>query len=336
MRLIALAVAAAAALATPATPAWAQLAGAGDPTCEAGLAYSAARLGAAVLVLKDGKPICEGYYGVGGPDKPMELWSGTKSFAGLMLAAAVQDRLLTLDEKVADTLPEWRDDPQKAQATLRQLLSLTSGLRSKIGEPPTYQAAIAMPLSTPPGQVFSYGPAPYQVFGEVMRRKLVAAGQPGDPYLYLKRRILDPIGLSPAQWRRLPNGDALLPQGAVMTVREWAKLGELVRAGGVWKGKALVDRAAFAELFKGSAANPSYGITFWLPAPSAAPDPVSRGNDINQAPDLPRDLVMAAGAGDQRLYIIPSRKLVIVRLAQLSREGGPHWSDATFLRLFLQ
>ncbi|WP_293900362.1 serine hydrolase domain-containing protein [Phenylobacterium sp.] len=329
-----------AALVAGAAPAWAQLAGASDPGCQAAIAYSAARRGAAVLVLRSGKPVCEGYTGIGGPAKAMETASGTKSFSGLMLAAAVQDGLLTLDEPLARTLPEWRDDPQKARVTLRQLLSLTSGMHSQVGRPPTYADAVAMGLSTPPGEVFAYGPAPYQLFGEIMRRKLLAAGQPGDPYLYLKRRILDPIGLVPGEWRRMPNGDALLPQGAVLTVREWVKLGELVRAGGVWNGKALVDKATFAELFKGSRANGAYGITFWLARPTTATDPVTAGNDLSRASGLPDDLVLAAGAGDQRLYIVGSQQLVVARLAAFEGLGGgaaaTRWSDTEFIRFFLK
>jgi CubicO group peptidase (beta-lactamase class C family) len=319
----------------------ARLAGADDAKCQAALAYSASHRGAAVLALKDGKPICEGYAGEGAPDHAMELWSGTKSFVGLMVAAAVQDGLLDLDEPVAKTLPEWQGDPGKSKVIVRHLLSLTSGMPSEIGKPPTYADSIAMPLNAEPGERFQYGPGPYQVFGEIMRRKLVAAGQPGDPYLYLKRRILDPIGLVPANWRKLPNGDTLLPQGAVLTVREWVKAGEFVRAGGVWKGKALVDPAAFKALFQGSKANPAYGITWWLPNPTRSSGAVTAGNDIARDPALPRDLVMAAGAGDQRLYVVPSKGLTIARLATMVPPGEPapgraedRWSDARFARFF--
>jgi CubicO group peptidase (beta-lactamase class C family) len=328
-----------------ATPAWSQSAGASDPRCQAALAYSAAHRGAAVLVLKDGQPICEGYAGEGAADHAMELYSGTKSFVGLMLAAAVQDRLLTLDEPVAATLPEWSPDPLKARVTIRELLALTSGLPSEIGQVPTYAAAVGMPFNAGPGERFQYGPGPYQVFGEVMRRKLAAAGQPSDPYAYLKRRILDPIGLRPADWRRLPNGDALLPQGAVLTVREWVKVGEFVRAGGVVGGRRIVDEAAFHALFQGSKTNPAYGITWWLPNPTASPDPVTASNDLaRRSAEVPRDLVMAAGAADQRLYVIPSKRLTIARLASFppgalvaeraARARGEGWSDTRFVRFF--
>ncbi len=316
-------------------------AGANDASCRAALAYSAAHRGAAVLALKDGKPVCEGYAGEGAPDHAMELWSATKSFSGLMAAAAVQDGLLGLDELVSVTLPEWKDDPHTSKVTIRHLLSLTSGMPSKVGSPPTYADSIAMPLNAEPGTRFQYGPGPYQVFGEIMRRKLAAAGQPSDPYLYMKRRILDPIGLVPARWRKLPNGDTLLPQGAVLTVREWVKVGEFVRAGGEWKGNALVDPVAFRALFIGSKTNPAYGLTWWLPNPSTTGDPVTASTDITRDPTLPRDLVLAAGAFNQRLFVIPSRGLTIARLASMpppdaSRPTDPEarWSDAKFVRFF--
>lgn len=325
----------------------APLAGASDPRCQKALAYSAERRGAAVLVLKDGKPVCEGYAGEGAPNHPMELASGTKSFVGLMLAAAVQDGLVTLEEPVAKTLPEWKDDPRKAKVSIRQLLSLTSGMPSVIGRPPTYADSVGMPLNAEPGTVFQYGPGPYMVFGEIMRRKLTAAGQPGDPYLYLKRRILDPIGLVPGRWRRLPNGDALLPQGAMLTVQEWVKAGEFVRAGGKWNGRQLVDPASFKALFTGSRVNAAYGITWWLPNPTTSPDVVTAANDFSRrSTEVPRDLVMAAGAGDQRLYVIPSRGLTIARIAsfdpsrvvavggQRRPQDGPKWSDTDFVRMF--
>ena len=137
-----------------------------------------------------------------------------------------------------------------------------------------------MSLTAEPGTLFQYGPAPFQVFGEVMKRKLAAAGQDPDPLAYLHRRILDPIGLVPTDWRRTAAGDPLMPQGAVLTAREWAKFGEFVRLGGAWGGRQLVDPQAFRELFVGSAAHPGYGISWWLPHPAKVPDVVTASTDM--------------------------------------------------------
>jgi CubicO group peptidase (beta-lactamase class C family) len=307
------------------------------PGCAAALAYSDVHAGVAVLVLEDGKIRCSS----ADTSKPQELWSGTKSLVGLMAAAAVQDGLLTLDEPAADTLAEWKSDPAKAKITLRQLLSMTSGQASAVGRPQSYLDSVRQPLAAPPGSKFQYGPAPMQIFGEIMRRKLVAKGEDGDPRRYIERRILAPIGVTVGDWRRGPDGAPLMPQGVVLAATEWAKIGEFVRRGGTQDGKALVDATALAELFKGSEANPAYGLTWWLPRASPASDPVTRSTDITEHADrLPADMVVAAGAGDQRLYVIPSRHLTIIRQAKLDimalaagRKSG--WSDAHFVGLLL-
>ncbi len=322
----------------------AQAAAPSQAACDAAAAFSTPRRGASVLVLYQGRVVCESYAGEGAADHGMEIWSGTKSFTGVMAAAAVQDGLLTLDEPVANTLPEWRTDPMKARVTIRQLLSLTSGLPGgRIGRAPGYAEAVAMSLNAEPGTLFQYGPAPFQVFGEVMKRKLAAAGLDPDPLAYLNRRILDPIGLVPTDWRRTLAGDPLMPQGAVLTAREWAKFGEFVRMGGAWGGRQLVDPQAFGELFVGSAAHPGYGLSWWLPHPAKVPDVVTASTDMGVNADrLPKDLVVAAGAGDQRLYVIPSLGLTIVRQASFrpfvdgrERDPATKWSDTQFLLTLL-
>lgn len=312
-----------------------------DAACKAATAYSDARRGFAVLVLRDGKAVCDTR--TTPAETAHELWSGTKSFVGIMAAAAVQDGLLTLDEPVADTITEWANDPVRRKMTIRHLLSMTSGQGGTIGKPTTYIEAVAQKLSAVPGEKFQYGPTPMQLFGEVMRRKLAGAGRDADPHAYLKRRILGPLGIRVAAWRRGADGNILLPQGAVLTAAEWAKFGRFILDGGRHQGRMLVDPAAFAEQFKGSAAHPGYGLTWWLPHPAAVSDPVTAGSDIGRrAAELPEDLVVAAGAGDQRLYVIPSRGMVVVRQARLDLAAfGPaadpatRWSDADFLTLLL-
>ena len=305
--------------------------------CAAALAYSAAHQGVALLVLEDGKVRCAS----DDVSTPHELWSGTKSLVGLMAAAAVQDGLLTLDEPASATLAEWREDPKKAAITIRQLLAMTSGQASTVGRPRSYLDSVNAPLAADPGTTFQYGPAPMQIIGEIMRRKLAAASLDADPRRYLERRILTPIGVTIGDWRNGPDGAPLMPQGLALAAEQWAKIGEFVRHGGTQGGKALVDPAALAELFKGSEANPAYGLTWWLPRASPSGDPVTRSTDIvAHAATLPADLVVAAGAGDQRLYIIPSQRLTIVRQAKLDiaalaagKKSG--WSDTHFVSFFL-
>ncbi|WGM37677.1 serine hydrolase [Caulobacter sp. NIBR1757] len=308
--------------------------------CDEAAAYSDQRAGVSVLVLKDGQVVCERYTAGGEPTQGWELWSGTKSFSGLIAAAAVQDGLLSLDEKVSDTVPEWRDDPRKAGATIRQLLNLTSGLSTTIGKPPVYDGAIATPFSAAPGTRFQYGAEPFQVFGAVMNRKLAAAKTgDADVLAYLHRRVLGPIGAEPSGWRRTAAGEPLMPQGASFTAREWAKVGEFVRAGGTLRGKPLVDPAAFMAQFVGSKVNPAYGVSWWLPGVGGYGPRGATSDFATHAAELPGDLVIAAGAGYQRLYVIPSCGLTIVRQAPIpeaTRDETPAWSDFAFLTPILK
>jgi CubicO group peptidase (beta-lactamase class C family) len=323
-------------------------------SCAAAIAYSEARRGVSVLVLQNGVRVCESYSAGGSATTTQQLWSGTKSFSGVMAAIAVKDGLFTLDEKASDTITEWKADPLKSAITIRQLLSLTSGLVNETpSRPESYDDALKAPIRTAPGTAFAYGPVNYQVFGALLTRKLRARGLPDDPATYLRGKLLDPLGMNSATWRRTRSGDIMLPQGMALTARDWAKFGEFVRAGGRINGRLVVDPAAFADQFKGSAVHAGYGLTWWLPRPSSQTDVTTLRNDIGRRSDqFPPDTVVAGGAGDQRLYVIPSRGLTIVRQAAFdprsalaARRGGERrdraaseaddWSDATFISTVL-
>ncbi|MFQ5563186.1 MAG: serine hydrolase domain-containing protein [Parvularculaceae bacterium] len=307
-------------------------------------AYNDHTGGVSFVVIKDGALVFEDYPNGGAPDKAWPIASGTKSFSGVIAAAAVRDGLLTLDEPAADSLKEWRDDARKSQITIRQLLSLTSGLQSaETAQIPTYAEAVATPASATPGSVFAYAGVNLQVFGEIMRRKLKTFenGRYKDAVEYLQARILDPVGISVERWRRMADGHPTLPSGAVMTARDWARFGLFVLQGGRWEGAQLVDAEALAENFQGSDANAAYGLTWWLndkpSAETVSKSPtMQRATDMYTNPDankLPHDLIVAGGAGGQRLYVIPSRNLVIVRQypGMVESDQDSPFSDVAFL-----
>ena len=300
---------------------------------EAAAAYSRPRRGVSLLVMHQGRIIYEDYANGGASDRGWELASGTKSFTGVMAAAAVQDRLLSLDEPAADTLREWRGDLIKRRIAIHQLLSLESGLQAgAIGRPPTYADALNIPAENEPGTHFAYGPAPFQIFGEIMRRKTN-----GNPLNYLTRRVFDHIGIAPTEWRRGADGMPFMPQGAAFTARDWARFGDWVRTGGA----GHVDRAALAQCFVPSHANPGYGMSWWLLRPGLIPPGHRAGIEVDAAmSERYGGIRMAAGAGDQRLYIVPGLDLVIARQADhilrgMFARGEARWSDADFLHALL-
>ena len=291
--------------------------------CPRAAAYNAAADGVSLYVLRDGVPVCADYPNGGSADRAWGLASGTKSFSGVMAAAAIEDGLLSgWDERVADTIDAWRGDPRKSRITVRHLLSLTSGLDAgDVGTVPTYAEAIAAPAVAEPGARFEYGPVPYQVFGELMRRKL--AGRYPDPLAYLDARILGPIGARYDAWRRGADGMPRLPSGAAFRAAEWATFGDLVRRHGLVDGQPLLRADLLAELFVGSDVRPTYGLTWWLLVDLDRP-----------APGAPARAVAAKGAGIQRLYVLDRYGIVAVRQTASQLDGpddGVRFGDAAFL-----
>src|SRR5262245_44407006 len=244
--------------------------------------YARQNNGRSVLVMQGDKIIFEDYQNGATADSAHPIFSGTKSFAGAMALAAEQYTLLKLADRAYDTITEWESDARKAKITIRQILSLTSGIdASAIGFPPSYSEAITNSVKFDAGTRFEYGPAPFQIFGELMRRKLLPKKE--GVYDYLKRRILDPIGLKVDFWRRI-DGEPLLPQGASLTAREWVKFGLLLKNGGKWNGKTLFSKKLLEEFVLGTTANPAYGITFWLNKPGGrGPGGRAIGNGQNES-----------------------------------------------------
>jgi CubicO group peptidase (beta-lactamase class C family) len=123
-----------------------------------------------------------------------------------------------------------------------------------------------------------------------------------------------------------------LPQGASLTAREWVKFGLFLKNGGKWNGKQIVAKKLVDELVVGSKVNAAYGITFWLNNKGVNPQGRAIGGAVgaisqNGIAAGVKDLYMAAGAANQRLYIIPSLDMVVVRQGQLAK-----FDDAEFIR----
>jgi CubicO group peptidase (beta-lactamase class C family) len=252
-----------------------------------------------------------------------------------MAACAVQDGLMAWDDRVSEVITEWKNDPRRSQITVRQLLSLSSGipggqLATRGGKVPSYADAIRTAANAEPGKKFQYGPTPYQCFGEYMHRKLttagkVASGRAGSSVVlnYLERRVFQPIGLSYGFWRRDKDGNPHLPSGAFLTAREWIKFGEMVRQG----GKGVTEPKFMQECLRPQGAGRNYGLTWWLPTQMLG----------STAPEI----YMAAGAGGQRLFVIPSRGITVVRQAPIRMGAGDDsdrnsgFRDMEFLKLLL-
>ena len=280
--------------------------------------YSAAHHGLSFLVIQGGKTLLEKYPGEGDENSARRIYSGTKAFWNLAALAAADDGILDLDERVADTIAAWRKDRRKARVTIRELLDFSCGL--------------APGFSLQQNEFGNRDKSALQVFHEVLKAKL--SGE--TPSHYLEHRVLRRLRLGPQRYLDDRAGNPLLAAGFVMTARQWAKLGQLV----LDRGKPVVRPETLAQSWRGSPANRAFSLGWWnnRAAPGgrefdfeAMLTPKWSRQDWRDAclcRDAPRDLVACIGSGYQRLYVIPSLDLVIVR-----HGGGGSFSDARFLRL---
>ena len=296
-----------------------------------------------MLVMQNGRTVFEHYANGGIADGRWPIFSGTKSFWGIAALTAVQDGLFQLDERVADTITEWKSDPRKSQITIRQLLNLTDGI-----EPAPHlhsqlirdrdAMAVRLPIVATPGSVFTYGPSHLQIFSELLRRRLNGRST----ISYFAERVAGPLGLSSLEYKKDSLSRPLLASGFEVSAREWARLGELVLGHGNYHGHQIVSASLLRQAFAGSSANPSYGLTFWLNRQA----PNAREIDIEKELDLPwqrahwgnvcicraapPDMIVALGSNYQRLFVIPSINALIVR-----QGSNAKFSDAHFVRLVL-
>src|SRR5947209_18197905 len=197
--------------------------------CARAAAYSEKNRGFSMLVMQNGKTVFEHYANGGGADMRCKIFSGTKSFWGIAALCAVRDGLIKLDDRVANTITEWKNDPRKSQITIRQLLNQTDGI-----EPAPHlhsesihdrnAAAVQLPLVAAPGSVFAYAPSHLQVFNEVLRRKLNGRST----ISYLDQNVLSPLGLTSLNFKKDGRGNALSSTRFEMSARECARRGKVV------------------------------------------------------------------------------------------------------------
>ena len=305
--------------------------------------YSAETAGDALLVWVDGALVYEDYqngYSRGTPHALTEI----SMLLPLLTVLAMGDRVGAPDAPVARHLPEWRDSG-KARITWAELLHFTSGLRpggDGPGAVPTFDEAVAAPLVHAPGASFRFGPKAIQVVGAVLERL--------DGTEQMKTHLLHPLDIPGGRWTAVTEEapshgrDGWVPRlfdGAHLTPRELGRIGRLLLRDGRWNGERIIENGDL--LTQPTPASPAFGLGVWRNADLSATDALSvwphvperillpRGQDRLIYDGAPPDLFMAAGRYNQRLYVIPSRQMVVVRLGRADRT----WSDGAFLARLL-
>jgi CubicO group peptidase (beta-lactamase class C family) len=251
-----------------------------------------------------GRIAAERYWGGATAGSTRDVASVQKSVTSFLAGALRAEGRLALTDPVSGWLgASWtRLRPvEERQIEVRQLLAMTSGLDD------------AFRRVAAPGKRWYYGNDAYHQLHPVLER---AAGT--SMQMLAAKRLFAPTGMTSGLWRarfgRDPNGRPLL--GLALTPRDMARFGLLALARGTWAGRRVVPESYVrSALTSSQSLNPSYGLLWWLNGKSShrlpGPAPASEPGPLLQS--APRDLVAALGAGDQKIYVVPSLDLVVVR-----------------------
>ena len=234
-----------------------------------------------------------------------DVASQQKSFVSVLLGVAIDKGLLDVTQPVSAYIgPGWSKATPDQEARIRviDVMTMSSGLGEGFG----YQA--------PPGTLFFYNTPVYAVTKRVVA---ACAKQPLETLTH--DWLTAPAGMSNTAWRQRPAAFANVgnPTGLVTTSRDTAKFGQILLDGGkAADGKRIVSAASLKAMFTRSATNPAYGRFWWLNGSdyTARPGGVRANGPL--IPAAPADLVAALGAMDRKLHVVPSMKLIVVRMGQ--------------------
>ncbi len=262
-----------------------------------------------------------------------------KSVMALLVGAAIADGTLpSVDERAATYLTEWAKD-DRAKVTIKHLLQMTSGMYRDPFSPSPFGTTMKLNLGTEisnltllqpsrrsPGEEFDYNNFNPQALSIVLER---ATGQ---RYAQI---------LSEKLWAKIGTGDAYVwldHEGGLprtycclhATAEDWVRVGLLHLNRGAVNGEQVIPESWMQDVITGSDIGPNYGYQTWLGSPYEAQRDYGPYVDAyvrHDEPYVADDVIYFDGAGGQRVYIIPSYDMVIVRTGT----GGIDFAAGSFL-----
>ena len=202
-----------------------------------------------IMILKDGKVVIEHWMNGGSPDKPHVLHSVSKTFTSMAAGMAINEGLLSLDDKVIsffpDNLPDTVSD-NLAAMTVRDLLTMNCGhsVEPKRGGRKTdwVSSFLAWPVEHTPGTYFWYNSMGTYMVSAIVQK--VTGQKVVD---YLKPRLFDPLGIDYPKWEESPQGINCGGWGLYLKTEDLAKMGQLLLQNGMWQQQQLIPAEWIAE-----------------------------------------------------------------------------------------
>ncbi len=308
--------------------------------------YAAANRSSAFLVWRDGVLEESSYFG----DTKAESLLTSRSLAKPMTAIAVGramalGKIRSLDQPVADFIPEWRGDERRRLILVRHLLDMRSGFLPQSMSPdpahilnraylhPRHDEIIIReyPVVDVPGSRYEYNNASSEMVAVLIERAT------GRRYAeFISSEILQPIGAPGGNvWVNRPGGVAHSGCCLMLPAEAWLRLGILLAADGVWQGRRLLPTGYVTEMRRPTRENPYYGLGVYVAGDYtprrgfAHPEREADSRKVlHSEPYLASDLFLFDGNANQVVYIIPSERLVILRMGDNPPRGeGQEWDN---------
>ncbi|MFZ4521199.1 MAG: serine hydrolase domain-containing protein [Bacteroidales bacterium] len=236
-------------------------------------------------------------------------WSMAKSFTNALAGIMVLDGLLDIHKK--DILPAWSDDRRK-EITVSDLMQMQSGLRWNEDYGNSSDVTLMLYRERdyagfaynqlqefPAGQHWYYSSGSTNIVNYVMRRQF----RSDSAYqTFSKERLFNKIGMPDAVFESDPSGTQVGSSYLYATARDFARFGLLYLHDGVFNGERILPEGWVKySTTPASQSKGSYGAFFWL-------------NQRKRYPQAPPDMYYCNGHDGQRIFIIPSKELVVVIL----------------------
>ena len=268
----------------------------------------------AVVVVHDGKVVAERYAAGIGVETPLLGLSMTKSVTNALIGVLTQQGLVT--PSMPAPVPEWRGDLRR-EIEVEHLLRMTTGLaldETNSGFDPASQMvylhddmagfAVNAAVIVPPGTRWAYSSPTTQLLARIVRD---AVGGPVQTLTFAWRELFNPLGMRNVTLEFDASGTLQGSTYMLASARDWPRFGLLFLYDGVVGGKRVlhedwVDFSAAATL------DSDYGAGFWT---NRSEHPNAKGR---VRLGIPRDAFFASGDLGQRIVIMPSQHLVVVRL----------------------
>lgn len=311
---------------------------------QAALAFAEAKVSHALLIHHRGALVLERYWNGHGRESLFDTASMHKTVLGLLLGIAIDEgKLNSIDDPVGLHVSEWRDDP-RGEITLRQLAGMSSGLKLKPFVPNPFApglrlmigsdleaTALNLPGDEPPDRTFEYTNFNSQILGIALQRAV------GMRYAeFLSSRLWQPLGAPDAAvWLDREDGMARTFCCLLATAQAWMKLGVLMLEQGRLDDRQIVPADWITEMTRPGALNPNFGLQIWLNAPASGRrryNSASRLEIVHSEPFLADEVWFMDGMGGQRVYVVPSAELVIVRIG----ENHADWDDSVLPNTLLR